>query len=117
MTYSYMQISEGWLVESTIAQIEPGHFLPHSGIRFPMNGCTSCPIWACVSEIKGSLIRSLSAIQEPATLIGLTGLNNGQPIVAPKLNYRRPCSFWVESTKSGPGNERLSRSETRTSST
>jgi hypothetical protein len=32
----------GQLVESTIAQIEAGQFLPHSGIRFPMNGCTSC---------------------------------------------------------------------------
>jgi len=30
------------LIESTIAQIEAGQFLPHSGIRFPMNGCTSC---------------------------------------------------------------------------
>ena len=30
------------LVESTIGQIEAGKFLPHSGIRFPMNGCTSC---------------------------------------------------------------------------
>jgi hypothetical protein len=30
-------------VESTVAQIEAGQFLPHSGIRFPMNGCTSCP--------------------------------------------------------------------------
>ena len=32
----------GELVESTVAQIEAGRFLPHSGIRFPMNGCTSC---------------------------------------------------------------------------
>jgi PD-(D/E)XK nuclease superfamily protein len=32
----------GQLVESTIAQIEAGQFPPHSGIRFPMNGCTSC---------------------------------------------------------------------------
>ena len=30
------------LVESTIGQIEAGQFLPHSGIRFPLNGCTSC---------------------------------------------------------------------------
>jgi hypothetical protein len=33
----------GELVESTVSQIEAGGFLPHSGIRFPMNGCTSCP--------------------------------------------------------------------------
>jgi hypothetical protein len=32
----------GQLVETTVAQIEAGQFLPHSGIRFPMNGCTSC---------------------------------------------------------------------------
>jgi PD-(D/E)XK nuclease superfamily len=32
----------GQLVESSIAQIEAGQFPPHSGIRFPMNGCTSC---------------------------------------------------------------------------
>jgi hypothetical protein len=32
----------GRLVNSTISQIEAGEFLPHSGIRFPMNGCTSC---------------------------------------------------------------------------
>jgi len=30
------------LVESTVGQIETGQFPPHSGIRFPMNGCTSC---------------------------------------------------------------------------
>jgi hypothetical protein len=32
----------GQLVESAIGQIEGGQFLPHSGIRFPMSGCTSC---------------------------------------------------------------------------
>jgi hypothetical protein len=32
----------GQLVEATTAQIEAGQFPPHSGIRFPMNGCTSC---------------------------------------------------------------------------
>ncbi|HXX19636.1 MAG TPA: PD-(D/E)XK nuclease family protein [Candidatus Acidoferrum sp.] len=30
------------LLESTIGQIETGQFPPRSGIRFPMNGCTSC---------------------------------------------------------------------------
>ena len=33
----------GQLVHSTASRIEAGEFLPHSGIRFPMNGCTSCP--------------------------------------------------------------------------
>jgi CRISPR/Cas system-associated exonuclease Cas4 (RecB family) len=33
----------GRLVQNTIGQIESAQFLPHSGIRFPQNGCTSCP--------------------------------------------------------------------------
>jgi hypothetical protein len=33
----------GQLVETTVNQIEAGQFLPHSGIRFPQNGCVSCP--------------------------------------------------------------------------
>jgi CRISPR/Cas system-associated exonuclease Cas4 (RecB family) len=32
----------GSLVEQTIWQIEAGHFLAHSGVRFPQNGCLSC---------------------------------------------------------------------------
>ena len=32
----------GELVEATVAQIEAGQFPAHSGIRFPMNSCTSC---------------------------------------------------------------------------
>jgi len=30
------------LVDTATRQIEGAEFLPHSGIRFPMNGCTSC---------------------------------------------------------------------------
>jgi hypothetical protein len=33
----------GRLVQDTIRRIESGEFLPHSGIRFPQNPCTSCP--------------------------------------------------------------------------
>jgi hypothetical protein len=33
----------GRLVESTVQRIESADFLPHSGIRFPQNPCTSCP--------------------------------------------------------------------------
>src|SRR5262249_22810721 len=33
----------GQLVADTVGQIEAGRFLPHSGIRFPQNGCVSCP--------------------------------------------------------------------------
>ena len=32
----------GHLVEDTIARIESAQFLPHSGIRFPQNPCSSC---------------------------------------------------------------------------
>jgi len=32
----------GALVEDTVRQIQTGHFLPHSGIRFPQNPCLSC---------------------------------------------------------------------------
>jgi hypothetical protein len=33
----------GRLVETTVGQIEAGQFVAHSGIRFPQNGCVSCP--------------------------------------------------------------------------
>jgi hypothetical protein len=33
----------GQLVETAVKQIEAGQFLPHSGIRFPQNGCVRCP--------------------------------------------------------------------------
>src|SRR2546425_1090634 len=33
----------GQLVEHSVGQIQAGQFLPHSGIRFPQNGCVSCP--------------------------------------------------------------------------
>jgi hypothetical protein len=33
----------GHLVEGTIRRIESADFLPHSGIPFPQNPCTSCP--------------------------------------------------------------------------
>lgn len=32
----------GELVESAVGRIEAGQFPRHTGIRFPMNGCTSC---------------------------------------------------------------------------
>jgi CRISPR/Cas system-associated exonuclease Cas4 (RecB family) len=33
----------GHLVDSTVRRIESADFLPHSGIRFPQNPCSSCP--------------------------------------------------------------------------
>jgi PD-(D/E)XK nuclease superfamily len=41
----------GRLVETTVAQIEAGQFNSHSGIRFPQNGCVSCPhLGLCLSN-------------------------------------------------------------------
>src|SRR2546426_3772830 len=49
------------LVEATIRQIESAQFLPHSGIRFPQNPCTSCPyIGLCLGRqelVESALIR------------------------------------------------------------
>src|SRR5256712_959686 len=49
------------LVEATIQQIESAQFLPHSGIRFPQNPCTSCPyIRLCLGRqelVESALIR------------------------------------------------------------
>ena len=33
----------GQLIATTVQQIESAQFLPHSGIRFPQNPCSSCP--------------------------------------------------------------------------
>ena len=33
----------GHLVDDTIRRIESAEFLPHSGIRFPQNPCSTCP--------------------------------------------------------------------------
>jgi hypothetical protein len=55
----------GRLVETTINQIEAGHFNPHSGIRFPQNGCVSCShLGLCLSNeqlVAAKLIRKPGA--------------------------------------------------------
>jgi hypothetical protein len=55
----------GQIVEATAGQIEAGQFLPHSGIRFPQNGCVSCAhLGLCLNEkqlIDTHLIRSPGA--------------------------------------------------------
>ena len=55
----------GRLVETTVAQIEAGQFPPHSGIRFPQNGCVSCPhLGLCLNNqrlIDANLIRRAGA--------------------------------------------------------
>jgi hypothetical protein len=55
----------GRLVETTVNQIEAGHFNPHSGIRFPQNGCVSCShLGLCLNNeqlIAAKLIRKPGA--------------------------------------------------------
>jgi hypothetical protein len=55
----------GRLVESTIGQIEAAQFVAHSGIRFPQNGCLSCPhLGLCLNNqplIDTNLIRKVGA--------------------------------------------------------
>jgi hypothetical protein len=51
----------GRLVENTIRRIESAEFLPHSGIRFPQNPCSSCPyVGLCLGKqemIDAALVR------------------------------------------------------------
>jgi PD-(D/E)XK nuclease superfamily len=51
----------GRLIDNTIGQIESGNFLPHSGIRFPQNPCTSCPyVGLCLGRselVENTLVR------------------------------------------------------------
>ena len=50
------------LVEDSVRRIESGLFLPHSGIRFPQNPCTTCPfLGLCLDHrdlVDGRLIRT-----------------------------------------------------------
>ena len=49
------------LVHETIRQIESAQFLPHSGIRFPQNQCSTCPyVGLCLGKapmVEAALIR------------------------------------------------------------
>ena len=51
----------GHLVENTISRIESADFLPHSGIRFPQNPCSSCPyVGLCLGKqetVDATLVR------------------------------------------------------------
>jgi hypothetical protein len=51
----------GQLVEDTVRRIESAQFLPHSGVRFPQNPCTSCPyLGLCLGQtdlVQAALIR------------------------------------------------------------
>jgi PD-(D/E)XK nuclease superfamily len=51
----------GHLVETTVHQLESGHFSSHSGIRFPQNACVSCShLGLCLGNqklVEANLIR------------------------------------------------------------
>ena len=51
----------GQLAEDTIRRVESAQFLPHSGIRFPQNPCSSCPyVGLCLGKpelINTALVR------------------------------------------------------------
>ena len=53
------------VVETTVDQIESGHFASHSGIRFPQNGCVSCPhLGLCLNDqqlVTAKLVRKTGA--------------------------------------------------------
>jgi hypothetical protein len=55
----------GRMVETTVDQIETGHFVSHSGIRFPQNGCVSCPhLGLCLNDqelVAANLVRKAGA--------------------------------------------------------
>ena len=55
----------GRLVGTMISQIEAAQFPPHSGIRFPQNGCVSCAhLGLCLNNqqlIAANLIRNPGA--------------------------------------------------------
>jgi PD-(D/E)XK nuclease superfamily len=57
----------GELVADTIQRIESAQFLPHSGIRFPQNPCSTCPyIGLCLGRpdlTKAALVRRPGAEQ------------------------------------------------------
>jgi hypothetical protein len=55
----------GRLVENTVGRIESADFLPHSGIRFPQNPCSTCPyVGLCLGHqeiVDANLVRRSGA--------------------------------------------------------
>jgi CRISPR/Cas system-associated exonuclease Cas4 (RecB family) len=57
------------LVDDTVRRIESGLFLPHSGIRFPQNPCTTCPfVGLCLD--KPELVEA-GLVRKPGVDLGL----------------------------------------------
>jgi hypothetical protein len=65
------RIEFGRLLQTMIGQIESAQFPSHSGIRFPQNGCVSCPhLGLCLDNqtlIEGNLTRT-SGVNDLASL-------------------------------------------------
>jgi hypothetical protein len=57
------------LVADTVKRIESGLFLPHSGIRFPQNPCTTCPFLGLCLD-KQNLVEA-ALIRKPGVDLGL----------------------------------------------
>jgi len=57
------------LVEDTVRSIESGLFLPHSGIRFPQNPCTTCPfLGLCLDQRE---LVETELVRKPGVDLGL----------------------------------------------
>lgn len=57
------------LVDDTVRRIGSGLFLPHSGIRFPQNPCTTCPfVGLCLD--KADLVET-ALVRKPGVDLGL----------------------------------------------
>jgi len=57
------------LAEDTVRRIESGLFLPHNGIRFPQNPCTTCPFLGLCLH-KRDLVET-NLIRKPGVDLGL----------------------------------------------
>jgi len=57
------------LVDDTVRRIESGLFLPHSGIRFPQNPCTTCPFLGLCLDQRDLVDANL--IRKPGVDLGL----------------------------------------------
>ena len=59
----------GRLVDDTIRRIESAQFLPHSGVRFPQNPCTTCPyVGLCLGQQK---LVDATLVRRPGDDLGL----------------------------------------------
>ncbi len=57
------------LVEDTVRGVESGLFLPHSGIRFPQNPCTTCPFVGLCLERRD--LAEATLVRKPGVDLGV----------------------------------------------